>query len=188
MSAIHIVRKLKYDRLIKSKWQGEFLGLQGAEWLVIAHRPQRHLKFSGGKGERSDLLFVHCLNLLHPLTVLLEFEASGQFRGAKCDAALPATRDASVIEFVDLDLDLIVEPDLSYRLRDEDTFARNRIRMGYTETVVQQAWAGIALGERLLALRQFPFDGTFVPKVTMPEMTIEHLSGNVPGTGGEIVG
>lgn len=164
-----IVRKRKFDGSIKSEWQGELLSTETAEWLVVLHHPARHLKFSGGMAERSVPLFIHCLNTVHPLTVLLTYAIDGRFLGAKCDAALPARRMADGIEFVDLDLDLLAESDLSFRLRDEDTFAQNRVRMAYPEAVVQQARSGIELAQGLVASQQFPFDERFVPRLTTME-------------------
>ena len=159
------VHKQKYDGRTKSEWEGELLPLSNEEWIVVRHHPERHRKFVSGKIAVSDRLFLHCLNRDKPLTVLLEFDLEGSFRGAKCDAALPATIDAGKIEFVDLDLDVIVAADLSFFLRDEDTFARNRERMGYSEVVVQQALEGVRLAQELIQSRQFPLVARFIPRL-----------------------
>lgn len=152
-----LVRKRKYDGRIKSEWEGTLLPASGDAWLVVLHHPDQHRKRDDTQWERQSPLFLHCLNTAAPLTVLLEYALDGRFRGAKCDAALPAVRDGAEIEFVDLDLDVIVERDLTRRVRDQSTFKRNRKRLGYPESVVAQAEAGIALAHELLATRQFPF-------------------------------
>lgn len=152
-----LVRKRKYDGRVKSEWEGELLSVAAEGWLVVMHHPDRHRKRTDGKWKRQSPVHVHCLHVSAPLTVLLIYGRDGAFREAKCDAALPAVRDGSVIEFVDLDLDVIVAHDLTRFVRDEATFERNRKRMGYPEHIVAQAWAGIALVQELLARRQFPF-------------------------------
>jgi protein associated with RNAse G/E len=152
-----VVRKRKYDGRIKSEWEGELLLSPGEGWLVVLHHPARHRKRSAGKWKLQSPVHVHCLHTASPLTVLLTYAEDGTFREAKCDAALPAVRDDHVIEFVDLDLDVIVGRDLTRFTRDARTFKRNRKRMGYPEHVVAQAQAGIALAQELLATRRFPF-------------------------------
>lgn len=112
---------------------------------------------------------MHCFNTVQPLVVLFEYDLDGWFRAAKCDAALPATFNGPVIEFVDLDLDVLVEHDLSCSVRDEETFARNLKLMAYPAAVVQQAYAGIALAQAPVASRHIPFDKYFVPSL-VPEV------------------
>lgn len=160
-----LVRKRKFDGRIKSEWEGDLLWHTN-EWLVVLHHPERHIKRSNGvvAAADPDVWFLHCFNVLDPLTILMEYGLDGSFQGAKCDAALPATQTDGVIEFVDLDLDVIVEPDLSWWMRDEEQFAHNREAMGYTETAVQQAHEGILLGQSLVESRTFPFDARFVPQ------------------------
>ncbi len=158
-----IVRKRKYDGSVKSEWEGELLPSPAKEWLVVLHHPKRHRKFQDGAVEMSEPFFLHCFNTEEPLTVLLEYNTAGAFTGAKCDAALPAKCAGDVVEFHDLDLDLIVEPEFTYFVRDRETFDRNRERMCYPARVVGLANQGIELAHTLLSSRQFPFD--------------EHLSG-----------
>ena len=156
-----LVSKLKYDGSLKSAWQGDLLPAP-AGWLAVLHHPRRHLKSQGAKRLRADRPFVHCLHTAQPLTVLLQYGAGGAFEGAKCDAALPAVLRGGEIEFVDLDLDLVVGPDFAPVLRDEADFARNRAAMGYPAEVTAQARRGIESARRLVAKRLFPFDETVI--------------------------
>lgn len=160
-----VVRKRKFDGSVKSEGEGDLLFLLVEEWLVVLHHPERHRKVTGGTVKYAESLFLHCFSIIDPLTVLIEYDRHGWFRGAKCDAALPATQADNVIEFVDLDLDVIVKSDLSCSVRDERVFAQNRETMGYPETVVQSAGRGILLAQALVTSRQFPFDERFVPRL-----------------------
>ena len=159
------VRKRKFDNTIKSEWEGEIMPVHFPDWLFVLHHPERHLKFSQEGVVRSKRFFLHGFNLNQPLTVLFEYSTKGEFREAKCDAALPATRKGNLIEFTDLDLDLIVKPDFSFYQRDEDQFAKNRKKMKYSKTVVAQARRGMMMAEVLVKTRRFPFNQDFVPKM-----------------------
>jgi len=64
------------------------------------------------------------------------------------------------IEFVALDLDVIADGSLRYFERDGDTFARNRVAMGYTLEAMEAARRGVALAIRLIEAREYPFDGS----------------------------
>lgn len=165
--AYAVVRKWKYDGTRKYAWEGDLLPDRWPGWRLMVHRPGRHLKFNQTDVAETWPLFVHCFGLIRPLSVLLQYGLDGAFAAAKCDAALPATLTGRKIDFVDLDLDVIVAADLSWHVRDEAVFAQNAERMGYGETAVAQARRGIALAQALVSARAFPFDDAFVPRLEM---------------------
>lgn len=155
-----LVRKLKYDGSVKSLWEGELVE-NSAEinWLTVHHHPKKHRKYKpDGTPLQADRLLIHFFNIAHPITVLMNFDENHQFAGAKCDAALPAKHNGDLIEFIDLDLDVVVNQDLSYYVQDEAEFEQHRVSMNYSEATVRQAHTGIALAKTLLKQRLFPFD------------------------------
>ena len=164
MSNSVLVRKLKYDGSVRSEWEGELLAVEADEWLVVLHHPERHQKWQHGERARADILMVHCLNAVRPITILLGFDANGHFNEAKCDAALPAIHNEQLIKFVDLDLDVIVNNDLTYYVRDQKQFEQNRARMSIPDNVVSLAHRGIDIANTLVQTRSFPFDSRFVPQ------------------------
>ena len=159
-----IVRKKKFNGFVKSEWEGTLLTSLEADWLVVLHHPERHKKSRHTAVLQADQLFIHLHNLVEPLTVLMMFDENGRFQNAKCDAALPAQQMENIIEFVDLDLDLHVTPNLSYTVEDEDVFQQHCKLMDYTPYIVQQARLGIKFAQDIVAMRRFPFDENFVPQ------------------------
>jgi protein associated with RNAse G/E len=160
-----LVRKLKFDGWVKSSWQGDVVrsaDVSADEWCVVLHNPHKHTKTlpDSQTADSDGLWFLRCFMIGKPLAVLLEYDSAGYFRGAKCDASLPAVIDPEKIDFVDLDLDLIVEPDFSCRERDRATFARNRQAMGYSVEVEESAHRGLEISRSLVQARRFPFDGS----------------------------
>ena len=62
---------------------------------------------------------------------------------------------------VDMDLDLIVAPDLgSARLDDQAEFEEHRSRWGYPPEAVAAAWGAVAELRGMVAARAYPFDGS----------------------------
>jgi len=95
-----------------------------------------------------------------PYTVSAGWNADGSFRHYYCNVTLPATLAGGVLASVDLDLDLIVAPDFSYKVADEDEFAAHRQAWGYPDDLVELARESLAELIRLVEERRFPFDGT----------------------------
>jgi hypothetical protein len=154
------VRKLKFDGTEKYRWPGDLLGVEG-EWLIVHHDRRRHAKVGAQSRPEADKAahFVRYAGQTSPLCILFAFDARGAFLDAKCDAALPATFSDGVIDFVDMDLDVIVLPGSEHYVRDQEEFARRTDSMGYTPEATRLAHLGILHALRMVRRRQFPFDG-----------------------------
>jgi protein associated with RNAse G/E len=85
-------------------------------------------------------------------------QPSGELRNYYCNINAPAAFDGRLLSFVDLDIDILVAPDFSFRILDEDEFASNAALLNYPPEFYRRA--GEARDE-LIALirgREFPFD------------------------------
>jgi hypothetical protein len=80
-----------------------------------------------------------------------------------CNINTPARLADGVLSFVDLDVDVLVEPDLSYAVLDEDEFERHAELYEYPS--VYRSAVREALGEiiRLVEGRRFPFGAESAP-------------------------
>lgn len=58
-----------------------------------------------------------------PFNISAGFDAAGRLKRYFCNVATPSTFADGVISSIDLDLDLVVAPDLSYHVEDEEEFA-----------------------------------------------------------------
>lgn len=85
-------------------------------------------------------------------------QPDGQLRNYYCNVNVPPTFSDDVLSYVDLDLDILVDPDLSYRILDAEDFERNIEVYGYPAEV--QANARQALEElvSMIETRAFPFN------------------------------
>jgi protein associated with RNAse G/E len=165
VSNVVTIRKLKYDGTVRSEWDGELVEAVGGQWVVVMHDSAVHQKREGGApaapAGAPHQYFLHYENLEQPLTILFCFDELGRWGSeTKCDAALPATLRHRQVEFIDLDLDVIVGDDLGYFVRDHDTFALHTRTMVYTREVVATAHEGVRLAIELVESRAFPFDGS----------------------------
>lgn len=85
-------------------------------------------------------------------------EPSGQLRNYYCNVNRPAVFDGRVLSFVDLDIDVLVAPDFTHKVLDEEEFEIHAARYGYTDEVMRRVAAAREELIGLISARAFPFD------------------------------
>jgi protein associated with RNAse G/E len=154
------VRKTKFDGSTSWEWDGDLVDGDD-EWLIVYHGVGLHERLR--HGEEPEVPAPHALHYLStagPLAVCVLFDLHGEVTEYRCDACLPARMDRREVTFVDLDLDVVAAPDLSWRIKDEDVFLEHAREMGYTEETVAVAREGIRLAIERIEHNRMPFDGS----------------------------
>jgi uncharacterized protein len=95
-----------------------------------------------------------------PYNLHINWRADWMPQSHYVNVATPATWEADVIRFVDLDLDVIWRTDGSLILDDEDEFLLHRERFRYSDQLVAEAWRSRDEVCRLIEQRVYPFDGS----------------------------
>lgn len=85
-------------------------------------------------------------------------EPRGSLRNYYCNINAPAELSGSVLSFVDLDVDILVAPDFSFEILDEDEFASNAAALRYPPELHRRARESTAELIALIRERGFPFD------------------------------
>jgi len=85
-------------------------------------------------------------------------EPSGELRNYYCNINQPPEFDGKILSFVDLDIDVLVAPDFSYRILDEEEFIAHAERYGYPAFVREMVPHALAELIRLIERRNYPFD------------------------------
>jgi protein associated with RNAse G/E len=75
-----------------------------------------------------------------------------------CNVNVPPLFDGHVLSYIDLDIDVLVEPDLTYRILDEDDFEQNAKDYPYPDHVQANARRAVAELTGLIESGSFPFD------------------------------
>jgi protein associated with RNAse G/E len=84
--------------------------------------------------------------------------AGGELLSYYCNINVPPTFDGQTLTYVDLDIDVMVKPDLNYQVLDTEDFERHADLYSYPKEVrrnVEQALKDII---HLIETREFPFD------------------------------
>ena len=85
-------------------------------------------------------------------------QPAGALRNFYCNVNSPAEFAGDTLTYVDLDIDVLVAPDFSYRVLDEDEFEAHAALFGYTEDMRLRVRESLSELLRLIEARDFPFD------------------------------
>ena len=84
-------------------------------------------------------------------------EPTGELRNFYCNVNAPPSFDGRVLSYVDMDIDILVAPDLTYDILDKEEFAENTLRYGYPLEVQRCVHSAVVELIELIENRQFPF-------------------------------
>ena len=75
-----------------------------------------------------------------------------------CNINTPPTFESGTLTFVDLDVDVLVQPDYTFEVLDEDEFEHHAKLYGYPDAYHSNVREALEELRRLIVHRQFPFD------------------------------
>ena len=147
----------KYDGLLHRTWPAELVRQEGSLIVLDA-------KFSaevihdllGTIASGTHSLEYYWLDRWY--NIFRFAEPSGSLRNYYCNVNVPPTFDGETLSYVDLDLDILVEPDLSYRILDVEDFERNAEAYSYSVEVKANAHRAVTELVSMIENHAFPFD------------------------------
>ncbi|MGB7924713.1 MAG: DUF402 domain-containing protein [Pyrinomonadaceae bacterium] len=154
-----IVRAFKYDGTEHRRWRARLMRADSSliELDALFEEEIRH----------------PLLGTIHRGTISIEYywpnqwynvfrflEPGGALRNYYCNVNVPPVFDSSGLSFIDLDMDILVAPDLSYTILDEDEFLENAVRYGYPPLVRRRAHEALDELAAMIESRRFPFDAS----------------------------
>lgn len=150
------VRACKFDGTEHRRWEATLSRIEDA-LLVLEGKFETEIRHDLLGRIAPGTLSIEYYWLDRWYSVLCFFEPGGQLRNYYCNVNVPPNFDGRVLSFVDLDVDVLVAPDFTYSILDEDEFAANTVLYDYPPEVVSRAHQAIEELERLILARQFPF-------------------------------
>lgn len=153
----HTINSKKFDCTIHKSWKAE---------LIIANNSL--LKFQG-KFE-NEINHEH-LGIIRPGTFSIEYfwldkwfnvfqflEPDGTFRNFYCNISMPPTFQNDVLEFIDLDIDVVVWRNFNYEILDVEEFKENSVKYNYPDIIINKALDGLQELLKMIAAKKFPFN------------------------------
>jgi protein associated with RNAse G/E len=151
------VRAYKYDGVLHRTWNAELISNDGSLIVLDAKFPEEIVHdLLGTIATGTQSLEYYWLDRWY--NVFRFAHPEGKLRNFYCNVNVPATFDGETLSYVDLDLDILVDPDFSYRVLDVEDFETNSSRFGYTKEVQANAQQALAELVSMIETRAFPFE------------------------------
>jgi protein associated with RNAse G/E len=150
------VRVLKYDGSEYRRWAATAARQNGSLIVLDASfdvEVQHELLGKINRGTRT----IEYYWLDRWFNIFRFLESDGNTKLFYCNVNMPPAISGGVLTYIDLDIDILVQPDFSYQVLDLDEFATNALRYDYPEQVKIQAHAAVDELVALIETRQFPF-------------------------------
>ena len=146
----------KYDGVLHRTWTAELVRHDGPLIVLDAKFSDEIIHdLLGTIAVGTHSLEYYWLNRWYNIFRFAQPE--GKLRNYYCNVNKPPEFDGARLSYVDLDLDILVEPDFSYRILDAEDFEVNATSYGYSQE--EQANARHAIDElvAMIETRAFPF-------------------------------
>jgi protein associated with RNAse G/E len=150
------VRVLKYDGAEYRRWDATLA--ERHESLIVldaefADEVQHHLLGDISRGTRT--IEYYWLDRWYNIFRFLETDGSTKL--FYCNISMPPAIQNGILSYIDLDIDILVQPDLSFQVLDLEEFETNAARYGYSEQVTTETHQTLADLISMIRTRQFPF-------------------------------
>ena len=150
------VRVLKYDRTEYRRWNARISQHNGSLLVLDAefeYDVQHDLLGVIQGGTRT----IEYYWLDRWYNIFRFMNGDNRTRLYYCNINMPPSLKDNVLTYIDLDIDILVQPDFSYQVLDLDEFEENARRYGYSEEVKSKAQAAIDELVSMIVTHQFPF-------------------------------
>lgn len=150
------VRTYKYDGTEHRRWPAR-ISLQRDSLIVLDAKFEEEIQHP-------------LLGIIAPGTLSIEYywldrwynifrfiQPAGELRNFYCNINVPPVLQENVLSYIDLDIDILVAPDFSYSILDEDEFAINAERFNYPTEIRRRSLEALEELVVLIETRAFPF-------------------------------
>lgn len=154
-----IINARKYDGTIYKFWKADLIG-QNNSLLLFHGIFDRQITHPELGVIRPGTISLEYFWLNENFNIFKFFEPEGSFRNFYCNVCLPPKFKNGILDYVDLDIDVIVSSDFSHRILDMDEFKKNAFEFDYSPELRQITEIGLKNIIKKLQIRDYPFDST----------------------------
>lgn len=151
------VQAFKYDGKLHRTWSAELISREDSLVVLDAKFSEEIVhELLGTIASGTHSLEYYWLDRWY--NIFRFAQPDGSLRNYYCNVNVPAKFDGETLSYVDLDLDILVNPDFSYLVLDREDFETNARVYGYTDEVKANAQQALAELVSMIETRAFPFD------------------------------
>ena len=150
------VRVLKHDGNEHRRWQAQLAHQEGQQIVLNAEFDVDVSHEILGEIKRSTKT-VEYYWLDRWYNVFRFLKDDGSTRLWYCNINTPPRFEGGTLSYIDLDIDVLVQPDFSFQVLDEDEFETNAHVYGYSDEEKTQAQFAVKQLTTMIEQRHFPF-------------------------------
>lgn len=154
---IFTINSRKYDGTINRAWQCELIESENSLFILrgIFEKEVNHSQIGV---IRRGTISTEYFWINRWFNVFKFINPDGGLLGFYCNINQPPTISDSILDFVDLDLDIFVNSNFEVTILDEDEFRENSEKYKYSQTVVSKVAETVDELLEMIEKRVFPFD------------------------------
>jgi uncharacterized protein len=150
------INSRKYDGHIRRSWKGGLIH-QDKESLILVGTFSEDINHNDlGHIQKGTVSFEHFW-FDRWYNIFRFHEPDGTLKAHYANITMPPMFENGVIDYVDLDIDVVVWPDGRVVVLDRDDFEKNKVKYGYPDEVIQSAEDALAELLAIIERREFPF-------------------------------
>lgn len=151
------VQTLKYDGTPHRSWKAEIVE-QSDDLLVLLGVFDREITHPDLGVIMAGTISYEYYWLDRWYNVFRFHEPDGRFRNFYCNVNMPPKFENGRLEYVDLDIDILVSGDFKIEILDEEEFNENCVRYNYPLEIITRAHATVEEIVGSIDARKFPFE------------------------------
>lgn len=151
------VQSLKYDGRVHREWRAELLRQDGP-LIVVEGEFEEEVRHPLLGTILAGTLSTEYYWLDRWYSVFRFQEPTGALRNYYCNINTPPQLADRMLTFIDLDVDILVSPDFTTRVLDEEEFDEHEKLYNYPPDFRPRVREALEEISELIRLRQFPFD------------------------------
>jgi protein associated with RNAse G/E len=147
----------KFDNKIHRSWKCKFVDQQNSLLTFVGEFDSEVVHTDLGIIKKGTISYEYYW-LDRWYNVFRFHEPEGPLRNFYCNVNAPPIFEKGVLDYIDLDIDVLVWKDFSFEILDMKEFEFNSLKFNYSGEVIRNAKKSLNELIKLINQKQFPFD------------------------------
>lgn len=153
----------KHDQQLHRKWEENILFFK-EKGKIIGGNYRTKVTEVSGKQWRTIEPVLFCFDNTLWFNIVVIFHKNSYYY--YCNLSSPCIYNGKKLEYIDYDIDVIVQSDYTYEIVDCDEYTKNSVKYSYTTEIKDSLIIGLKQLQERIRLRKDPFNEFFIKKWT----------------------
>jgi protein associated with RNAse G/E len=151
------INSRKFDGSIGKSWTCELIEQAGNQLIFVGEFDREISHEHLGVVKRGTISYEYYW-LDRWYNIFKFHEPDGSFRDYYCNINMPPTFENGVLDYVDLDIDILVAQNGTYSILDSDEFEENAVKHEYSDDLRADVFRAVDELTAMIESREFPFN------------------------------